>query len=833
MLNRLKKKKMEDDKKIKINKSCLNLIPERKYDDRLEAFLLKDGSYMDILRIDARDIYNMGDDDLLREIYNLIKIYKTVGVDLKFLSMNFPLNTSIQQEVLYRHKEKAEDNVKRKWIDRQITELVNAESGISTKEYYIMFFGKNENTFIKNREAVTKYTGTGNIKLSVEIDKNEKIQVLTKLCNMNTDICLKTDYIHKEKLQKVGSEEIDAELFEKLQSKGGVAFTNPSYITFGDGYVRCLHIYELPTYINEFWLDKIFNIPGTICSLDVSSQDINVVKKNITKSIAEEGGRQTMAKNYSDLYDAQKREKELMLLYDNISSMGEVIKLCDFRIFIKAKSLAELEERSSEILKELEGEGYKATTLLNEQKREFESLFESYQESHQKPFYLKGLSITSEQLAMGFPFNYSQLLDEEGVLLGFSKIGGAIIYDPFSKTSKRKHYNAVVCGDMGSGKSTHLKKLFKHSASVGNYIRVFDISGEFADLTREFGGKIIKWGSNEGMLNPLEILKAGDDDNTSYAIHISKLQTLFKCIIPSMDDHLFHELGTSLKEFYSIYGLTPEHCNNLGITGRKSTEYPILGDFRGFLTLKIEEVKKEDKNATTDVETTMNVDKAKLLSSLLSAVENLISNYGKIFNGYSTVNNITNEKIVCFDISEIKDLDNIFKAQMQILVALCWDNAVTNGKIMKEAWEKKKIKSEEVIKFLLLIDESHRWINTSMPLILDMVVKYMREARKYFAGIVLASQSLRDFMPEGGGEHIDKIKPLFELSQYKFMFKQDSSVKKHIQEYFSYALTPSQIDSIPFLETGETIMSIAGDRSIEFKEWLSKDYEEELFSGGR
>ena len=39
-------------------------------------------------------------------------------------------------------------------------------------------------------------------------------------------------------------------------------------------------------------------------------------------------------------------------------------------------------------------------------------------------------------------------------------------------------------------------------------------------------------------------------------------------------------------------------------------------------------------------------------------------------------------------------------------------------------------------------------------------------------------------MPESTGENIEKIKQLFELSQYKFMFKQDSSVKEHIKNKF-------------------------------------------------
>ena len=88
-------------------------------------------------------------------------------------------------------------------------------------------------------------------------------------------------------------------------------------------------------------------------------------------------------------------------------------------------------------------------------------------------------------------------------------------------------------------------------------------------------------------------------------------------------------------------------------------------------------------------------------------------------------------------------------------------------------------------------------------------------------------------MPESKAENVEKIKHLFELSQYKFMFQQDSSVKEHLKKTFSFSLTDSQIDRIPFLEVGETILSITGDESIEFSVWLSKDYEEGLFAGGK
>ena len=624
---------------------------------------------------------------------------------------------------------------------------------------------------------------------------------------------------------------LDARLFVPIQPHGGITFADPSYIRMGDGYCRCLHIYGLPNTLDRHWLARIFTVSGAICSMDVATKNLAEAKRNINRSIGEEGARAYAAKDYNDLYDAEKRQAELQQLYDELERMGEVIKLCDFRIFLQARTLQELEERTKDLLDNLDASGYKATTLLGEQKAEWQSLYEPFTATHAKPVAMKGLSLTARQLAEGYPFDYSDLLDEQGALLGFTDMGGAVVFDLFSKTVKRKHYNAAVCGDMGSGKSTLLKKLFKQNASIGNFIRCFDVSGEFSALTLEFGGKIIRCSGADGMLNPLEILRSGDDDYTSYARHISKLQAFFRCINPSMSDQLLQELANYLREFYAGFGLVPTDTGS--VTGRDAADYPTLSQFRGFLQGYIAYVAQQDRTAETEVETAIHVERAKNLDIILGAVENLCNNYGRLFDGHTTISDITAERIVTFDISTIKELGNVFTAQMQNLVSLCWDNAIAVGAPEKEKWESGEYAIEDITKFLILIDESHRWVNTSMPLILDMVTRYLREARKYFAGIVLASQSVRDYMPEGDFSGADKIRILFELCQYKFMFKQDSSAKEHIRRIFGEGMTFSQVESIPFLEQGENVLSIAGAGALQFRVWLSKDYEATLFSGGR
>lgn len=625
-------------------------------------------------------------------------------------------------------------------------------------------------------------------------------------------------------------ETLDERLFEYIQPRGGITFREPNVITAGDGYVRILHVYQLPKNLEDFWLDNIFSVPDAISTMDISTRNNAEVKKNINRSLKEEMSRIYSAKDYMELYDAQQRKNELENMLHELSAMGEILKMVDFRIFVKGRNLIDLDDRCETILKNLESDSYMATTLLNEGKREWMSLFEPYAIQHSRPCAMDALTLLTEQIAIGYPFDYSELIDDYGTLIGFTPVDGVVVFSEFTKTKSRKHYNSLVCGDMGSGKSTYLKKRFKANAAEGNYIRTFDVTGEFEGLTKEFGGKIIRCSGEEGMLNPLEILRAGDDDSASYTRHIAKVSTFFRCILPSIDDNTILLLENCLREFYESWELVPKEGRE--ITGLPARKYPAFSDLLSYLDKEIDTLRIASPAGDVDLDLIRK--QARGLAEIREAVRNIVQNYGVMFDGHTSVDNIIDEKIVTFDISGIKDLGNIFVAQMFNMVSLCWDNAVANGQIMKRLWEEGDIDIEDVTKFLILIDESHRWVNTSMPMILDLLIKYLREARKYFAGITFASQSVRDFMPQGDNSpHVDLIRTLFELTQYKFMFRQDSSTLPLLNKVFGNALTFAQIEQIPYLDTGETILSIAGDRSIRFSVWLSKEYEERLFAGGR
>lgn len=621
-------------------------------------------------------------------------------------------------------------------------------------------------------------------------------------------------------------------LLNEIKPAGGITFKDVKYITTGSGYEGCIHIYRFPENIDTYWMAKVCNINGTVALVDISTDNMSEVKKNLNKSMKEQAGRRSGARDFAELYDAEKRLDEMKRMYDEINSYNEVIKLVHIRIFLADRSFEALEKKIKNIMDKLETDsGFLTTIYLNESKSEYKSMTRSYKKQKEEMFFPKGQSLTATGIAHGDPFHFSSLDDETGEFLGTTPCGGNVLLDIFQKTSTRLYYNFLAIGEMGSGKSTLLKKQFKSNAIKGNYVRTFDISGEFTILTKTLGGKVIKLDGSEGILNPLEILKAGDDENISFTRHISKVSTFYKFLVGgSVDAEEIAEFEDVLKQLYSSFGLWSDDRRNIQCTGLPATSYPTFTDYLNFLT---ESMKEMQEGKYSHIEEQVIVNTLLLRDKIRKVIKNIVDTYGSLFDGHTSIDNILDEQIVTFDISTLKELKNeVFDAMIINIISLCWDNCVTNGKLMLNMLREGKIKLWDVTRFLILIDESHRWLNAKKTHALDLVSVYLREARKYFGGIGLASQRAADYVPEGSdSDAVNKLKNIFELTQYKFVFRQSSNAKKLLYQIFDGELTGTQIEKIPKLEIGQCILLISGDKNIEFKVHLTKD-EDMLFSGG-
>lgn len=644
----------------------------------------------------------------------------------------------------------------------------------------------------------------------------------------------------KTKVEHIQEETYDPYLLEQIQPSGGITFQDTRYVETGTGYETCIHVYDFPQKLDDFWMAKVCNINNTVVTVDISTDNVMEVQKNINRSMKEQQYRYMEAQNFQEKYDAKQRFQEMERLYEEISSLGEVIKLLHIRIFVADHSYIRLEEKVKNILAKLESNGFRAAIFLNETKTEWESMYRPYKEQQSEDlFFIYGQPLTSNALAAGNPFHFSSLQDPCGDFLGKTPCGGNVLFDEFHKSKTRRFYNSLAVGTMGSGKSTLLKKRFLTNAIKGNYVRTFDISGEFTTLTKTLGGKVLKLDGTNGILNPLEVLKAEEGEEISFTRHISKVSTIYKFLTEgSADTEEIIEFEELLRELYRTFGMELIGGKvKSQVTGLPANRYPTFSDFLEYIERKMEDIQRKSKGYEA-VELDLVKHRMAIMDKIRRVLSNITNTYGSLFDGHTSIDNILDEQIVTFDLSTIKEMKpSVFDAQIFNMISLCWDNCVTNGKLMMERLRKAKgeegaLDLEQVTKFLMIIDESHRWINTKKRHALESITIYLREARKFFGGIMLASQSIRDYVPEGSGaEEIDDLKKIFELTQYKFIFHQEADTLPLLDKVFESTLTQSQRNKIPKLEIGENILCIASDRNLEFKVHLTKE-EDRIFEGG-
>ena len=615
----------------------------------------------------------------------------------------------------------------------------------------------------------------------------------------------------------------------KVQPQGGVKF-DEKFIKKGDGYETVVHLYEYKNQVNYFWLLQLTSIKNVITTIDISTEKKRTALKSINKSLVEQKNRYREETNEVNAIEAQSTYSNLHQLAEDITNFGEVIKLVHIRYYLADKTKAGLEEKVKDLLEELEGLGYRATICLNEQEYEWRSLFSPYSEQINFKNKRSGKAIPSSSIGGGYFFHFTQLNDPTGVYLGTTTTGGNVLFDLFTKDNIRKSYNAVVFGMMGAGKSTLLKKLVLDNAIQGQTIRVLDVVGEFKDLVLELGGSTVSLDGTNGMINPLQILATIVDENTnnvnnekSFMVHIAKVSTMYKFLNPNCSVEEQREFDKLLNKFYHHFGIEKNRACEYNVK-----EYPTMSQFLQYIkeTLYID-VENEIINPK--------IPKTKIerLDAIILNIESIVRDYKDLFDGHSTVDDITNKPILSFDLRNLTQFDiRVFNAQVFNILTLLWNNALVQGRKEKSLFDNKTKSFDECKKYMILIDEAHRIINSNNPTAVEYLIGFQREARKYFGGLIFATQSIRDIAPSNlNNKMFEKIKTMFDLTQYKFIMQQDSNALDTLSNVFNGQLSDSELSSIPKLEQGNCILSINGFGNISFNIEASSE-ELELFKGG-
>ena len=631
---------------------------------------------------------------------------------------------------------------------------------------------------------------------------------------------------------------VDPRFCDSYGPQTGISFRHEKFVQTGDGYEACLYIYKYPKDVSRHWLNLIANIEDTITVIDIASINPIEIKKNLSRSMEEHASRYASAKNHTTRQDAQMQYSEAEAMYKEVAQYGNVMKVILTRIYVPARTLPECDFKVAEIIASLEGNGYRCGVCLNESKQDYRNAFLSYEQQQHTLYRRKGQAMLSTTLALGDPFHFTSLSDPHGTYYGTTTTGGSVLLDLFRVTSRRLSYNAVMVGRMGSGKSTTLKKIIFDRASQGDMIRVFDVTGEFEELITSIGGKIISLdGQGNIIINMLQILQSSENSQSAYNAHLAKVAAFYSYLKPAAEENEILILKKLLRLLYTSYGFIDEEGRLLikDFNALAPEEFPTWSDLLSFIRL----LKKSSSNALEDTDglssDVLSSMADRYIENIELLVEDLCLTYGNIFDGHTSIP-VYREQIVSYDITRLTSLEsNIFDAQFFSAFSLCWENCNAIGQKQKELYDHGGLPDEDITHFLIVIDESHRIVNAKKLYGVEEIITYEREGRKFFGGIIFASQSIRDFVPDDSSSAAsDMIKTLFELCTYKWIMNQDNSCRAKLAEIFGDELTENDLSQIPKLGKGEVLLSIAGESNLEFKIELSQlELDSGVASGGK
>lgn len=626
------------------------------------------------------------------------------------------------------------------------------------------------------------------------------------------------------------NKEYNPYLLTQIQPQGGIKF-DERIIQKGDGFETIINLYDYPIEVDSFWLERLLTIDeDIITTVDIGTANKQEILKKLEKSLVEQENRFYEDRSKIGQIKAKSTYQSLQGLTENITNNGEIIKLVHIRYFVSCATRDKLESKVKEIIEKLESLGYRGAILLNEQEYEWKSLFNGYLEQEKFINRRKGKAIPSETLGAGYPFHYAKLDDPTGMFLGTTFTGGSVLFDLFTKTKDRMSYNAVIVGTMGSGKSTLLKKLVLNNAIQGQTIRVLDIVGEFRSLVQALDGKTISLDGSDGMINPLQILATITDDNTnevdnerSFMTHLSKVSMMYKFLNPDCESDEQRQFESLVSNFYRFKNIDISRCTEYEVN-----EYPTMSELLVYIQ---NELYSDMENKIAKVNLTES--HRKRLESIILNIESVVRDYGMLFDGHSSIKDINTEQILSFELRNLSSFDErIFNAQIFSILTLLWNNSLVQGSKEMKAFNNSLKPLEDCTKYMILIDEAHRIINSNNIKSVEYLTSFEREARKYFGGLIFATQSIRDVAPANiNNEVFEKIKTLFELTQYKFIMKQDNNVLPLLSEIFSGQLSQNELSKIPYLKQGNCILSINGFSNIMFNVEVNKE-ELDLFKGG-
>lgn len=439
----------------------------------------------------------------------------------------------------------------------------------------------------------------------------------------------------------------------------------------------------------------------------------------------------------------------------------EKILMTQVFIVVYAKTLEKLKEDCIRITKFAESMGLDMRCLSFEQKKGFLSSLPLG--SRNLKYIEKFRLMTTSAAACLFPTGNTDITYDEGFYIGYNLITNSpVFYNQFDSQLPNPHI--AIFGTTGAGKSTTMKTMLGRMAAYGYNICVLDPEGEYEKIINKLGGKYIKIKPGEKLgINPFDVEVEEEEgkrfiDLNSKVADIRfilniiseyyvgrKLDGVQMAIIERIVRKLYYDKGiTSDPE--SLYISTKMDEKGQLYIGKIKKELPTLSDLR-------EELFKESET-----------------NQLAKAMEVFVGEGSlALFDCQTTID--ADDKIIGFDLKEF-ERDNFLKffASVNIL-SWIW-NKFSNAKLKGQ-------------KKVVVFDEA--WMFTKYKASAEYLEYISRKGRKYKISLMIASQTLLEFLMNDTGRAI------INMCATKFLMRQESDMAAQISDFFRLSEQTTEI----------------------------------------
>lgn len=747
---------------------------------------LKSGGYAALLEIKAIDLSLSSNQEKMNFYHTLKKLYQIKDLNLKCYKLDEKINLNKNKLNIHRLITKFKNFIKRIFLleesKKLIEELEENNFTVSSK-YYLVIIAKDLNTLERVLDDVEDifYNIEPKIEVEIIINRLELYKFLSNLYLSDNPL----DLLMWSNLPELT---VPLNLSEKT-----------NMLKLDNKEVQLVTIKNIPPFVDELFLEEIFNYPGVRACLNIKdtiNQDelIRWINSQYQFLLSD----RSTTKKLSDATELDTQKENFQILMNDIKNGDEKIKEVSFILAVDGTK----KEREDKI-RDLKNLADRYQIKLDVPRLRQMEVWQSYDIN---PTSLKDYSVylPSLTLSAGFPFTKTYFNDSSGYMLGVDiHTSLPIFFDPFITNNKRTSHNIAIISSTGGGKSFTMKKMIVNEFARGTKIFIFDAENEYEKLVKECDGEYIDLYSKKGgMINPLQIRYIPSDEEDSretdcpLAKHLGFLEAFFKSAFDNISEKELVMLLAIIESLYNTKGIYKNTSINT-LESLKSEDYPIFSDLYNYLPVyKKKLISSEKKKIIDQLEV--------LLSRFLTGTDSYL------FNSHTSID--LNNDLIAFNLQELLYSGNQRLINTQVLNLLTYlNNTIVANKILNE----KKVLDKQHIS--IIVDEFHLYIDENNNEVLKNFGQLARRCRKYNTNLILSSQCISDFL--GSASLLRHASAIFNNCQYTMvgMLKEDD-FKAYLELFKNNPLTDTQKAFLMSAKQGEFLLNI--DNKTRLRIWI-------------